>query len=50
MVFREYLTGFSKRKKEKQAAAQAKALEKEKVEKLELRQQVRIPSLIPPSA
>lgn len=39
----EYLTGFSKRKKERTEAARARAVEREKVEKRELRKQVCLP-------
>lgn len=40
-IHREFLTGFHKRKLEKQEAAKKRAMEKEKIERLETRREVR---------
>lgn len=41
VIAREFLTGFSKRKAAKKEAARARAVEKERLTRLDLRQQVR---------
>lgn len=48
MRSREYLTGFSKRKKERTEAARARAVEREKKEKRDLRKQVPPSNLFAP--